>query len=56
MMHNYTYTFFLIKRNDRHAKADYRMYLSIIRYERVIDYVLYEQQIEKEEGKKREKS
>jgi hypothetical protein len=32
------------------------MYLSIIRYERVIDYVLYEQQIEKEEGKKREKS
>jgi len=56
MTNNYTYTFFLIKRNDRHAKADYRIYLSIKRYERVIDYVLYEQQIEKEEGgREREK-
>jgi hypothetical protein len=44
-----------MKRNDRHAKADYRMYLSIKRYERVIDYVLYEQQIEKEGGREEKK-
>lgn len=38
---NFTYTFvFLLKRNDRHVKADYRIDLSIRRYERVIDYVL----------------
>lgn len=38
---NFTYTFvFLLKRNDRHVKADYRIDLSISRYERVIDYVL----------------
>ena len=38
---NYTYTFFfLLKRNDRHVKADYRIDLSTRRYERVIDYVL----------------
>jgi len=55
MTNNYTYTFFLIKRNDRHAKADYRIYLSIKRYERVIDYVLYEQQIEIEGGGERER-
>jgi hypothetical protein len=42
-----------MKRNDRHAKADYRMNLSIKRYERVIDYVLYEQQIERGRGRER---